>query len=504
MVNKMNKVQKPLRLRSSMAAIVSCLAFSGLPQMGHAAGLGNIAVFSLLGQPLRAEVEVSATREELAGMTAQLASSSTFKQANVDYVASLSGIKFSMDKRPNGQSIIKLKSDRPINEPFVDLLLELNWPSGRLLREYTFLLDPPELTTKTVAPVTPAKAAKPPQISSASSPATRSSSMIDDEQRSKAQAQAKAPELNRKAQDQPAEERNSHAVKRGDSMQKIASATKPDGISLDQMLVGLWQANQQAFDGGNMNRLKVGQTLSIPDKATLEATSTKKARKMIAAQSADWNAYRQKLSTEAARGPAKEDVGQRDAAGKITAKVDDIAAPAAQSKDQLKVSRTGAAGANGGAKGKRSEEDLIARDKALQETNERIASLENNIAGMQKLIEMKDQQLAAFQKPTVTDPATPAAQLTPEQLASISPAAAGPAAPVAEKSAEGQLNPLEPKPVANPELKQLVPPAPVPEASLLDRLLGSPLILAACALLALLTLFAGYFLNKGRTGSQTT
>ena len=159
MVNKMNKVQKPLRLRSSMAAIVSCLAFSGLPQIGHAAGLGNIAVFSLLGQPLRAEVEVSATREELAGMTAQLASSSTFKQANVDYVASLSGIKFSMDKRPNGQSIIKLKSDRPINEPFVDLLLELNWPSGRLLREYTFLLDPPELTTKTVAPVTPAKAA---------------------------------------------------------------------------------------------------------------------------------------------------------------------------------------------------------------------------------------------------------------------------------------------------------------------------------------------------------
>jgi pilus assembly protein FimV len=491
----MNQVQKPLRLRSSVTAIVSFLVFSGLPLAGHAAGLGNIVVFSLLGQPLRAEVEVSATREELAGMTAQLASASTFKQANVDYVASLSGIKFSMDKRPNGQPIIKLKSDRPINEPFVDLLLELNWPSGRLLREYTFLLDPPELMTKTVVPVTPAKAAKPPQISSTSSAATRSASMIDDEQRSKAQAQARAQEPNRKTPDQPAEGRNSHAVKHGDSMQKIAGKTKPDGISLEQMLVGLWQANQQAFDGGNMNRLKVGQTLSLPDKATLEATSTKEARKIIVAQSAEWHAYRQKLSTQAARGPAKEDIGQRDTAGKITAKLDDIAAPIAEPKDRLKVSRAGAVG----AKGKRNEEDLIARDKALQETNERISSLEKNIAGMQKLIEMKDQQLAALQKPTGTDPAAPAPQLTPEPLASTSPAA-----PVTEKSAEQQLNPQEPKPGANPEMKPLVPPDPVPEASLVDRLLGSPWILAACALLALLTLFAGYFLNKGRTGSQTT
>lgn len=481
-----------------MTAIVSFLVLSGLPLAGHAAGLGNIVVFSLLGQPLRAEVEVSATREELAGMKAQLAPSSVFKEANVDYVKSLAGIKFSMDKRANGQPIIKLKSDKPINEPFVDLLLELNWPTGRLMREYTFLLDPPELTAKNVVPITPAKA-PPPLIGSTSSAATRTASMIDDEQRGKALAQARA-QSNRKAPDQPADGQNSHTVKRGDSMQKIARKGKPDGISLEQMLVGLWQANPEAFDGGNMNRLKVGQTLSTPEKARLEATSSQAARKIIVAQAADWNAYRQKLSTQAARGLAKEDVGQRDTAGRITAQVDDMAAPVAQSKDQLKVSRTGAAGASGGAKGKLSEEDLIAKDKALQETNERIASLEKNIASMQKLVEMKDQQLAALQNPMVAAPATP---LTPEQLVSTSPPAAFvPPPAVTEKSAESPLNQLALKSGANPELTQSAPPEPVQKASLAKQLLGSPLILAAGALLMLLAFLTGYFLNIRRMDSQ--
>lgn len=501
MVSKMNQLQKRLRLSSSVTALVSFLVFSGLPQEVNAAGLGNIVVFSLLGQPLRAEVEVSATREELAGMNARLAPASAFKEANVDYVISLSGIKFSMDKRPNGQSIIKLKSDKPINEPFVDLLLELNWPTGRLMREYTFLLDPPELTTKKLVPVTPAKASSPPLTGSSSSAATRSASMIDDEQRSKALAQAKGHESKRKAQDQPTDGQDVHEVKRGATMQKIASKTKPEGISLEQMLVGLWQANPQAFDGGNMNRLKAGQTLATPDKATLEATSTQEARKIIVAQAADWNAYRRKLSAEAAHGPAREDVGQRDTAGRITAKVDDTAAPVAKPKDQLRVSRTGA---NGSTKGKPSEEDLIARDKALQETNERIASLETNIASMQKLIEMKDLQLAALQTPTVSAPATPETQLKPEQLAGASMAASEPASAVTEKAAERPLNQLEAKPGINSELAQLTQPQPVQKVSLVKGSFGSPLILLAGALLVLLAFLAGYFLNIRRTGSQTT
>ena len=114
-------------MRSSVVAVATCLALSGVSLSAHAAGLGKLVVFSALGQPLRAEIDVTATREELADMKAQLASPETFKQAGLDYATTLLGIRFTLDKRPNGQAVIKLSSERPINDPFVDMLLELNW-----------------------------------------------------------------------------------------------------------------------------------------------------------------------------------------------------------------------------------------------------------------------------------------------------------------------------------------------------------------------------------------
>lgn len=464
-----------------MAAIVSCLVFSGLPQTGHAAGLGNITVHSLLGQPLRAEVEISATREELAGMKAQMASSSTFKQANVDYVKSLAGIKFSIDKNPDGQPRIKLKSDKPINEPFIDLLLELNWPNGHLMREYTFLLDPPELSAKKALPTSP--------VTLPPSPVSRTAS-------------APTPASNPKPVDQPAEGLNSHAIKRGDSLQKIAGKTKPEGISLEQMLIGLWQANPNAFDGNNMNRLKAGQTLSIPDKATLEAATTKDARKIIAAHAADWNAYRQKLSAQVANAQAKEDVAQRDATGRITARVDDIAAPVSATNDQLKVSRTATPGANEGSQGKQTEEERIAKERALQESNERIASLEKNIANMQKLVEMKDQQLAALQTPMPAESTMPITPYKPDALVTVAPAPAEPPPAVTGSVAENPLNQALPKLVVNSEVTPPTPLEPVPEPSLVRQTLGNPLLWVLGALVVLVAFSAGYFLNTRRMGSQ--
>ena len=148
MAKKTHHTSMNLRLRSSVWAVASSLALAAWPLTTEAAGLGKVNVFSALGQPLRAELEIFATREELSGMKAQLASPEAFRQAGVDYTATLSGITLSIDKRPNGQPIIRLSSAKPINDPFVDLLLELNWPTGRLLREYTFLLDPPEFRRK--------------------------------------------------------------------------------------------------------------------------------------------------------------------------------------------------------------------------------------------------------------------------------------------------------------------------------------------------------------------
>lgn len=499
--SKWQTATQPRCLRSSVAAVVSSLMFSFVPLAGHAAGLGNISVFSSLGQPLRAEIEVTATREELSGMNARLASPSAFKQANVEYVTVLRDIKFTIDKGTNGRPVIKVKSHTPINEPFVDMLLELDWPTGRVLREYTFLLDPPELAPRNMAPVAPAKVANQPPINSSPDVATRSTPAADDGSREAAGTSAQA--LNRSAPDQQTGERASREVARGDTLLKIASQNRPDSVSLEQMLVGLWQANPKAFDGGNMNRLKVGAVLSIPDKATLEATAPKEARKIILAQATEWNAYRQKLSAETARGAAKEDQGQRDNVGKITAQVDEITTPATEAKDQVKVARLETVGSDEKAKAKQAEQDLITRNKALQETNDRIVTLEKNIADMQKLIALKNQQLASLQKSTAADPAPAETPTKPEQPSGAAQAAPEPALSSADKLAEPPTQQQAPNPGASPEIKRPTPPEAVQEASLVDELLESPLLLAAVASLLLLTLFAGYLVNKRRAESQT-
>ena len=123
-----------------------------------------------------------------------------------------------------------------------------------------------------------------------------------------------------------------------------------EGVSLDQMLVGLLRANQSAFEGGNMNRLKAGKILTVPDKATIESVPAAEAKKIVVAQSSDWNAYRNKMAGVAAQAPASEDAAKQEAGGKITAQVEDKAAPAEAPKDQLKVSKTESAAGKAGDK----------------------------------------------------------------------------------------------------------------------------------------------------------
>ena len=530
MSNKIYQTLKNIGSRSSIYALASCLVLSGVPLSAQAAGLGKIIVFSALGQPLRAEIEVSATREELADMKPQLASPDAFKQAGLDYATTLLGIRFNLDKRTNGQSVIKLTSDRPINDPFIDMLLELNWPAGRLVREYTFLLDPPEIAAKGPAPVISAVAKSAAPLSKSVAPATvRSASAIDDEVRSKATAKVRAQEPASKNADQPVEGRDARVVKSGDTLRKIAGETKPDGVSLEQMLVGLLRANQDAFDGGNMNRLKAGKILSVPDKIAVEAVPAGEAKKIVVAQSSDWNAYRSKLAGVASQSPVKEEAAKQETAGKITAKVEDKAAPVLESKDQVKVSKTDTTTAKPGAAAKRSEEDLIAKEKALKEANERLSSLEKNVTDLQKLIELKNQNLAELQKQAAVKPAPapvevkkpvddakpreepPAPPVPPVVPAPVAPPAnVEPVVAAVEKPAE-PLTQVEPKPdvkvepVAKPvevvKPKPIAPPPPPPEEpGFFEDLLGNPLALAGGG--GILALIAGLFIARRRRSGQ--
>ena len=402
--------------RNRFKATVLAAAIAILPLATNAAGLGKITVLSAMGQPLKAELEVTATRDEAPSLIAKVAAADAFRQAGIEYAPALATLRFSRDiKERGGRRYLEVTTDRPLNEPFIDMLVELSWASGRLVREYTFLLDPPDLAVK-MAPVPvaapevkgEAAVARPVDKPTAAMPA-EPRPVIDN------RPQASKPSAEKSVAKQVAG--SSRAVVSGDTLGKIAAQTKPDGVSLDQMLVSLFRSNKEAFDGGNMNRLKAGKILSIPDAEAVSAVSAGEARKEIVAQAADFNAYRKRLASAAAAEPAKDQGARQSVTGKIAPKVEDKV-PAATGKDKLEVSRTEAAK---DAKGKplqgriaTLEEDLVARDRALKEASSRIVDLEKNLSDLKKLAELKSQAGTDLQKQAQATKPAPAEAKKPD------------------------------------------------------------------------------------------
>lgn len=459
--------------RALALAIASCMS---VPLLAEAASLGKLTVLSGLGQPLRAELELGAAPEEISGMTARLAPSDAFKQAGVDYVPVLSELRFALDKRANGASVIRVTSAKPLNEPFLDFLVELNWPSGRLLREYTFLLDPPDISEKP-----PARSVVDARVVETVRGGTSEARMAAP---ARSARPAPAPKVAEEAR-KPTEKADTRVVQRGETLRKIAGETQHQGVSLEQMLVGLFRSNPDAFIGHNLNRLKTGAILSIPDQSAVELVSEAEAKKIYVAQAGDWNAYRQKLAAATAKGAAKDDSGSAQAAsGKITAKVEEKAAPAEKNKDQVKVARADALAKGADAARSAAEEDRVAREKAYKEAQERLLALEKNVGDLQKLLDQKNQKLAELQQaPAKKEDPKPAAE--PAKPVAEAPKPAAPTPPVEAKPAEPPKIVEEAKPQAaapapaKPAPKKAAPPPPPPEPELLDSLLEDPLPLLA-------------------------
>lgn len=517
-----------LKKRAAALAVASCLSL--LHVGAEAAGLGKLTVLSSLGQPLRAELDLGATRDELSGMTARLASQDAFRQAGIEYATALADLRFVVDKRPNGAAVIKVTSNKAINEPFLDFLVELNWPAGRLVREYTFLLDPPEVKARQSAPaVAEAKVVEGVRDSVRTpEPAPRKPEPAAAPEAPK--PPPARPEKPEKAESRPAAEApatTTRIVQAGDTLRKIASETKPEEVTLEQMLVALYRKNPDAFLGNNIHRMKSGAILSIPDREAATAVTAAEARKVYVSHTGDWQAYRQKLAAAAPASAARDDAGQASA-GKITAKGDEKLAPAEAAKDQLRVSRTELVG-KGGAKSPASEADVIAREKALKEAQERLAMLEKNVGEMQKLLEMKNQRLADLQqqlsqqkevrpveasKPVEpvkpAEPAKPVVAEKPvEAVKAPAPVPAEVAKPVEAPKPEEAVKPEAatppaaapaeaPKPVEAPKPPRMPPPPPEPEPEpdFVAMLLEDPTLLAGGGGIAALLL--GYALYRRR------
>ncbi len=496
---------------SKVKRISLAVCFALMPMASQAAGLGKLTVVSGLGEPLNAEVELlSTTKEELASLTAQLAPSEVFADQGVERAAILSAIRVEVGKRPDGTPILHLTSSQPINDPFLDMLIQVEWSSGRLLREYTALLDPPGYGDRSgsTATATLPSAGAAPQAEVVPGAPSEALPRKGKGRKATAPAGAEAP---------IAANPEDHVVQKGDTLHAIAVQNQVDGVSLEQMLVGLYRANKEVFVGNNMNRLKVGQIIHVPPQEELQAITKAEAAKEIRVQTADWNAYRNKLAGMVAESaPAQEQPASQTASGKITAPAEDKSAPPAPGpRDVVKLSKSesGAAGKGGAAdvSGRISalQEEATAREKALKEADARASTLEKQLQDMQKLLEIKNKSLADAQKnaaaPAAPAPAAPeAAKPTTAPAAPTPPPAAQPEPP--KPAAEAvPAKPAE-KPAAKLQEKKprkiVRPQPPKEEPGLADTLFNDPLLLAGAGggLLALIGGIWFYLRNKRRKG----
>src|SRR5688572_31598233 len=258
------------RMKLITRGAIACALMLGA-SLVQAAGLGKLTVNSALGQILNAEIDlVSMQPGELDALNARVAPPEAFRDARIEYSSSLRLLRFSVDKRANGQPIIKVTSIAPINEPFVDMLIEVSSPAGRIQREYPILLDPPGYSQRAAAPPTvsaaPAAPSRPADTPPASAPAASSSAPASSAAAPAAPAAGTPSARTELASTPPGAARESSAgsqagsdtygpVEKGDTLNKIAAQVKPQDVSLEQMLVALYRENQAAFVNNNMNRL---------------------------------------------------------------------------------------------------------------------------------------------------------------------------------------------------------------------------------------------------------
>jgi pilus assembly protein FimV len=537
-----------LSILGAAAAVALGLASSD----ASAFALGQLKVQSALGEPLRAEIDVTEiAANEADGLKINIATAEAFKNAGVPYNAALSDVRATLQRRAGGQYVVRLSGNRPLNDPFIDLLLEANGSSGRIVRDYTVLLDPPA-TRQAAAPSVPAAPIAPQITTPVERPAARAR-----RERAPVAAPPSAPVAAAPAPAAAAPAAPAVAsapartggggeqvtVQRGDTAGKIAGAYKPADVSLDQMLVALLAANPNAFIGGNVNRMRAGAVLDLPTAAQAAATPAAEARRTVTAQSRDFGSYRQRLAENAPTSNVA--AASRNASGKLQANVEDRNA-AASAPDKLTISQ--------GSASTRAADEKVAQARQAQDASNRVAELSKNIEDLNKLksstgaaapaaapaapgIPVPAPSTAATTAPAAASPApAPAAAPTPAPsapaaatpapaaaaaaapAAAVAPAAA-PAAPTPEATAAAAAPAPAPAttttPAATPATdaaattaaaaptgdaaapkpapkKVVAPPPPPPEPTFFEELLDNPLMLAGAALIALLVGFLLY------------
>jgi pilus assembly protein FimV len=482
-------IAKSHRWQKHTLAISTATVMGLCGSQALALSLGRISVLSPLGAPLLAEVEIlDINTDEAASLKTTAASPEAFKAAGLEYNPALTELTITLEKRPDDRSYLRIRSMRTINEPFVDLMLDASWVSGRIVRDYTMLFDPPKSRSNQVSiPSTPQLSSVPAQIQTPAAPAPVAS--MSSGTRTPALSRA-ASKKSTPLAEKFTESGKSVTVKPGDTAGRIAAALLHPHISLEQMLVAMLRANPEAFVAGNVNRIRAGAVLNIPGTDDIQATQAAEAKQIIVTQSQDFNEFRSKLATAAPMTAVA--AADRQTSGTVQTKVDDKKTSATV-PDKLTLAQS--------TVNSKSNEVTIAKERQAKEVTQKTDDVSKNIADLNKLV--------AATAPAATSPApAPLAKppVTPtEAVVTAATPALAPSSEPAPAIAAPAMAASAPQPVASAPVKKTMAPvlAPVPpESSFIDELLDDPLVPAAAGGLIALLAGLGFYRYKKRNPAQ--
>lgn len=499
----------------SVRRLAMGMALLGLflvPGLSQALGLGDIEARSALNQPLDAQIELISVRPgEVEDLEVRLAPEALYRRLGIERTGLLTQLRFQAETLPDGRHVIRVTTREAVREPFVNFLVEASWPAGRLVREYTLLLDPPVMFEVGEAPA-PAPAARAP------APAPRA------EPRRAPPPRAAAPRP-----DAP----DSYRVRSGDTLWNVARNLRPStDVSVEQMMLALLRANPGAFADDNINNLLSGQVLRVPDQGEINRLSQAEATREVVRQNALWQEYRARAAQRAdtqmpappsPQTPAPETAEAAEAAPTdADGRLEILAARDAQDSIGDMEQELGLA-----------REAAEARGREVEELRSRVAELEALLERRERLLELTNEQMAELQArldgaeggeravpDAVPDPQPPVAEATDTEAATSDGEPAvfqseaermalaalpdDPAAAVAETPAPEE--PAAREPAAEPAAEQPapVPAAPTRSAGMLDDLMANPNALMIVGLVALLVLLLIWLMVRRTARSRSS
>jgi len=517
-----------------------------IPTLTNALSLGDIESNSSLNQPFRGKINLHSTSAaEAKTLKIRVASQAVFNRVGIDRPAFLNSIRFRTTIQ-NGKPVILVSSNQPINEPFLNFLLEVSWPDGQLLKEYTVLLDPPVLMRPdtAVASNNAGVRAEPRAQGRITRPAARAPQMTQQQRQAQAQRQAQQQrqvQAQRRAQQQAARPRarteaeifaetarrilgqqatqptarttarstrrvasvgRTYRVKRGDTLSKVAKRLGYRGVRSDQMMVALFEKNRTAFSKNNMNNLKSGVLLKRPSLQEAKVLTAKQSKAQIIAQAREW---------KNARGQA---VASKSSKTSTTPKV-----ASNSNNNQAHMTVAGTSGSvNAGASGNRdiaelnkqltmTKESLTSKQKENEELKSRVTELQSLLRKKNRLITLKSEQLAKLQAAANVTPETTEAPEASEPEVTMEPVVeneseiqAGIATELTKDDGVIIRNDEDPVAMTMEEPAPIVaaPVITTPEESGTDilGLLSSPTVLGSGAALGLLGLGGLWFMRR--------